>query len=198
VPQSRRANRFCRSNWLDGQYLGKRNKSRSDSIAAVDEVPVRNEVQDMNCIIELMQNLDDRDYCWNFNNISWGKGTIEFRKPPASTTAEEALGWAELVMSFVQASIKNGVREKLKKVPPNVGGLKWFLKQACEPGVNEACRLDVIWKDIPDSAALEPQLWVKEYWGEESRRLEGRLNSLAMADKQKVTEFAKTAKKPYW
>jgi Putative amidoligase enzyme len=198
VPQSRRGNRFCRSNWLDGQYLGKSDKSRSDSIAAVDGVPVRNEVQDMNCIIELMQNLDDRDYCWNFNNICWGKGTIEFRKPPASTTAEEALGWAELVMSFVQASIKNGVCEKLKKVPPNVGGLKWFLKQAYEPGVNEAYRLDVIWKDIPDSAALEPQLWVKEYWGEESRRLEGRLNSLAMADKQKATEFAKTAKKPYW
>lgn len=198
VPPTRRGNHFAKSNWLEGQHLGRKGKTRIESIDAFDTAPTEDEAGDIDTIIEILQDFHDRDYCWNFNNLSWGKGTIEFRKPPASTTADEALSWAELVICFVQAAVKHGIREKLEKVPSNVGGLKWFLQQAYEPGVNEPDRLERIWAGIPDNAALEPQLADEEYWGEEMRRLERKLRAVVAADKARILEFAKTAQKPYW
>lgn len=198
VPQSRRGNRFAKSNWLQGQCLGYEELSRTESIAAIDEIPLVNDQEDIRRVVELMQDVDDRDYCWNFVNLRRSRETIEFRKPPGSASAAEALSWAEFAMSFVQASVKHGTRDRLEKIPSNVGGLKWFLKQAHVPGVNEPSRLERIWKDKPDNAAVEPQPVLEEYWGEQFPRLEARFKKLAAADNVQLLKLAKTVRQPYW
>lgn len=199
MPQDRRGNVFAKSNWLEGHLLGKANKSRRESIAAIDEIPVvDNEALDIIRIIALMQHKGDRDYGWNFINLCCGMATIEFRKPPASTTPEQALSWAELAMSFIQASVRYGTPKRLQRVPSTVGGLRWFLEQARRTGVNEPGRLEWLWAGHADDAALQPQLDSDLYFGEEGLMLEARLRKLAMEDQMQILRFARSAQKPYW
>ncbi|KAI1487097.1 putative amidoligase enzyme-domain-containing protein [Biscogniauxia mediterranea] len=55
-------------------------------------------------------------YKWNFSGLSVpdedgrgrGRGTLEFRQPPGSTTAEEAAAWVELAVCFVAGAIARG------------------------------------------------------------------------------------------
>jgi hypothetical protein len=151
VPPHRRQNRYAKSNWRDGRYLGQENKSRHSSIVEISQTT------GLRQMIEMMQASSDKNYCWNFNNLLDSLRTIEFRKPPASTTAYEALAWTELAMSFVQASVKYGSLAVLRDVPSTVGGLRWFLKQAHIPGMNRPDLLEIIFEGKDLYAALEPQ-----------------------------------------
>ncbi len=196
MPESRRGNKHAKSNWLHGQALGRIDISRLDSIAAIDKVPATDETGNIRQVIQLMQHPDDRDYCWNFSNIIGGKGTIEFRKPPASTTSDEALDWAELAMCFIQAAVRYGDRARLEKVPSIVGGLRWFLEQAHVPGMNEPERLARVF-DQPDSAALEPQFVAEDSWNVEPLSRE-RVTSKVAKDKRRVLATAKSLQTPYW
>jgi len=199
MPRNRRATHFAKSNWLQGHLLGHANKSRLESIAAIDDIPVvgdDDELQDQ--IINLMQCDGDRDYAWNFINLCWGKGTIEFRKPPASTSAEEALCWAELAMSFIQAAVRYGTPRRLQRVPSTVGGLRWFLDQARRSGVNEPHRLDAIFAGHAGHEAVQPQFDPSDYIGEAGRVLVARLRNLAIIDQARIRQFARSATEPYW
>jgi hypothetical protein len=199
MPRTRRMTDYAKSNWLQGHLLGHANKSRRESIAAIDEIPAvgdDNELQGQ--IINLMQGNGDRDYAWNFINLCWGKGTLEFRKPPASTSAAEALSWAELALSFIQAAVRYGTSHRLQKVPSTVGGLRWFLEQARRPGVNEMARLDAIWAGHAEHEAVQPQFDSTDYTGQEGQALAARLRNLAMVDQVRIQRFARSARKPYW
>jgi Putative amidoligase enzyme len=192
MPLNRRQNVYVKSNWLEGELLGKAYKSRRESIAAIDEEG------DMSRVIALMQHSSDRDYCWNFLNLCKGKATIEFRKPPPSTTSEEALSWAEFAMSFIQASVKHGTPNRLQRVPSTVGGLRWFLDQAYRGGLNEPDRLGPIWAGKADNAALQPQLNSVLYQSREKKLLKVKLENLAMEDQCQILQFARSVREPYW
>jgi len=68
----------------------------------------------------------DRYYRWNFNNLlimGTGEpnklkerkiGTIEFRGPPGSATAKEAMKWVQFTTYFVWAAIEKGSEEYFK------------------------------------------------------------------------------------
>jgi Putative amidoligase enzyme len=199
MPQHRRTTNYAKSNWLQGNLLGIANKSRRESIAAIDEIPVAgDDEEDKSRIINLMQDHSDRDYAWNFTNICWGKGTIEFRKPPASTSAAEALSWAELAMSFIQAAIRYGTTNRLQRVPSTVGGLRWFLEQARRTGVNEPARLDCIWANHAEHESVQPQFDSQWWTDHEGRLLQANLKMLAVRDQRLIQQFARSARKPYW
>lgn len=151
----------------------------------------------LNALIPLIQ--DSRDYCWNFLPLL-DRGTIEFRKPPASKTAEEALSWAEFAISFVQASIKCKSAAELRKIPATVGGLRWFCSRCTEPGVNQPHRLQRIWADHGETEALKPVSVHKgdpsNEWTQRTRKI---LNTKAEKDIQQIRAFSKTAgRPPYW
>ena len=190
VPPIRRGNMFARSLWLDSPLLVARNSSRSQLIDDIEAVEYLND------LIPLIQ--EDRDYCWNFFPLfDRDKGTIEFRKPPASTTAREALSWAELAMSFVQASIRYDSIAELKKIPATVGGLRWFLSTFNERGVNETCCLQRIWAGKDDKAAIPPipvtMGKANNAWTKKTMRI---LRSKANQDIQQVWAFRESAGEP--
>jgi Putative amidoligase enzyme len=151
VPADRRQNVWVRSNWRQSPLLMRKGRSRLQSVADIERATTKDEV------ISLMQHTGDNNFTWNFSHLMEQglKQTIEFRKPPASMTSAEALSWAELTMTFVQASIQHGTLSNLRRFEVNIGGLLRFLKQVNVPGVNEPHRLQRIWAGKPLEAAWE-------------------------------------------
>lgn len=194
VPPARRDNDFVKSNWLDSPILAEGDKSRSELISAIEAEG------DIHRLINLMQSKDNRNFAWNFWPL-FGKGSIEFRKPPASTTLEEVLSWAELTLSFVQTAIQCGSAQQLQKVPPTIGGLRWFVLQSAIPGMNEPARMHRLWEGKDPDAALEPipncrAFWI---WDGQKKELEmARLTELAAADQRRINVLKRTAREPYW
>ncbi|KAF7508083.1 hypothetical protein GJ744_009665 [Endocarpon pusillum] len=194
VPKHRRGNEFCKSNWLGSPHLGAANISRPNSIAKIGQI------QDPNELIRCMGNEEDRGYSWNFLSLmEKKKRTLEFRKPPGSTTVEETLSWAEFVLSFIQAAIRCGSAEQLQKVPAHIGGLQWFLKQSNVPGVNEHHRLAGLFAGRDPMATLQPKstyeavsLQLKQLRGAKKMLMEK-----ADADHRRVLDHAKRAQIPY-
>ncbi|KAF7509723.1 hypothetical protein GJ744_007594 [Endocarpon pusillum] len=190
VPPERRWNCYAKSNWIDSLVL--RAKSRPDSIQLVEET------SSMSRLMLLLQPFYERNYCWNFASLVT-KGTIEFRKPPVSTSADEALCWAELAILFIQTSIQCESVEKLQKVPPNVGGLRWFVSQFNVPGKNEPARLERLWQGKHPKAMLQPVPAEQIFPGVPLTPGEKvYLARLARADRQRIEKLAKDAREPYW
>jgi Putative amidoligase enzyme len=151
VPEERRRSGYAKSIWLHSPSFGRGMISRSAAIALIESTGSKQ------CLLQLLQG-SDTYYSWNFRNMAdrEAKKTIEFRKAPASLTAEEVLSWAEFAMNFAQASIEYGSSGRLEDFTPNVGGLRSFLAKVCVPGVNEPRRLERIWAGKKPEAALEP------------------------------------------
>ena len=73
-------------------------------------------------------NPEDRYWGWNFNNLLlMGQneptkakerkiGTVEFRRPPGSETADDVLKWVRFTTRFVWQSIEVGSKEYLQKL----------------------------------------------------------------------------------
>ncbi len=150
VPETRRGNVWAQSNWLESPSFAQRNRSRWESITEIERVIDASE------FLQLMQNFGDPRYAWNFWNLTTANKTIEFRKPPGSVTADEALSWAELALNFIQVSIRLGSSRLLRSYSANIKGLRLFLRQVNEPGVNEPDRLDRLWAGEPPNAAVPP------------------------------------------
>lgn len=194
VPPARRQNDFVKSNWLDSPTLSQEDKSRSELISAIEAEG------DTTHLIKLMQSKDNRNFGWNFWPL-FGKGSIEFRKPPASTTLEEVLSWAELTLSFVQTAIRCETAQQLQEVPPTIGGLRWFVLQSAIPGMNEPARMHRLWEGKDPGAALEPVPNCKAFWvweGEKKAAAMARLKALAAADQRRIDMLKQTAREPYW
>lgn len=194
VPEDRRGNDFCKSNWLGSRQLGAANISRTDSIAKIGKI------QDPSELIRCMGNGEDRGYSWNFLSLmDKNKRTLEFRKPPGSTTVEQTLSWAEFVLSFIQAAIRCGSTEQLLKVPAHIGGLQWFLKQSNVPGVNEHHRLARLFAGQDPMATLQPKTTYEAFSLQltQLRAAKKMLKQKAVADHRRVLDHAKQAKIPY-
>jgi Putative amidoligase enzyme len=190
VPKKRRGNAFAKSNWLDNPCLAQKGISRLDAMTLIGRAQCTDEV------IASVQGKGDRDYAWNFESFI-KHDTIEFRKPPPSLTPAEVLSWAELAMNFVQASIKYGTSEKLQKIPSTVHGLRWLLRQAEVPGMNEPHRLQIIWGRKDANAAVEPEI----VHGSGPKRdvvIEMKLKQMSNEDIKRIRAHAKSAKEPYW
>lgn len=194
VPDVRRGVDAVKSNWLDSPSLMEWNITRAQLIAAIERE------LDNEGIVGLLQRPKDRNYSWNLRSL-FGKKTIEFRKPPASTTSEEALGWAELAISFIQASVGYESVEKLQRVPATIGGLRWFVSQFTVPGVNEPARMQRIWAGKDMNSVVEPlpnPVGVWHWTGTAGREKVERLKGAAAADAERIRKMAMRAREPYW
>lgn len=191
MPPERRGNAFAKSNWLASPVLAQRGLSRADSIALIEQGRWMDEA------LEPVQRFGDRDYAWNFESLI-KHGTIEFRKPPPSLTGDEALGWAELTLNFIQAAIQYGTSERLQKVPSTVRGLRWFLRQVNVPGMNEPSRLQSIWATQKDmDAALEPEHDARK-GSMPDMSMDAKLRQISSEDMKRIRKHAKSAREPYW
>ncbi|KAF7508046.1 hypothetical protein GJ744_009628 [Endocarpon pusillum] len=149
MPDHRRGNGFAASNWLCSPYLRRQGKNRLQSIEAIRKA--NDEVE----VFRLIQGLDNNNFCWNFLTVFGDKGTIEFRQPPASIRVADVLGWAELVMNFIQASLLFGSSAHI--FPANVGGLRSFIEQVNVDGVNKPDWLRHIWEGKRKDMAFRPK-----------------------------------------
>ncbi|KAF7512351.1 hypothetical protein GJ744_001919 [Endocarpon pusillum] len=188
VPETRRGRcEFARSMWIDARKFAAKGRSRAEAILMI------NSVTDFHAFSSLVQPYTLRGYVWNFRSIL-KYYTIEFRKPPASKTADEALGWAELAMSFVQSSIRYGSPERLRLIPPTVGGLRWFLRQNHIARSNEPERLDQIW------AGKDPNAFVEGIPLEDVECPEGmeKIAKMIERDRRDILKQIHSTQEPYW
>lgn len=190
VPSERRGNCYAMSNWLNSLELAQKNRSRPESIAYIETRMNRDQLIATMCG-------NDRDFCWNFRSLlNSDKRTIEFRKPPVSTTAKEALAWAEFAICFIQASIKCESPAKLQQVPPTLRGLLWFLSTNQKLGVNEPDRLEPLWAGKDLNAAFPPV-----YIDLQTRPLDAEeaFHRIQQADMERIQRLASSAgEPPYW
>ncbi len=151
-----------RSNWLDSPFLVRQAKSRCQSIAAIEIAP------DREAVVRLMtgpENKADpwsnRSYAWIFSDL-FDNNMIGFRKPPAPSSANDVLNWAEFLITFIQAAIHSGTSTSLRGFPSDLRGLRSFLAAVpCIAGVNEPRRWQKLWAGKQANAAVEPT----PYWG---------------------------------
>ncbi|RAH84383.1 hypothetical protein BO86DRAFT_454402, partial [Aspergillus japonicus CBS 114.51] len=156
LPEARLSNEYARSNWLDNESFGHRNLSRKQSIQAIENV------SNMRELVLLMNPNHDKMYGWNFLYLlNSPHGTIEFRRGPASTSAQNVFVCIEIAMSFVGAAIQLADVGSLEQVPATVGGLKWFIRSANlpdkVPGLYDSRYLDLLFAGKADSAFREPK-----------------------------------------
>lgn len=198
VPRCRRGNIHAKSNWLHAPGLARTGRSRPESIAALGSVICFRDLVDLLHPTILPNGQYDRSFSWNFS--SWfEKRSIEFRLPPTSLTSKEALSWAELAMSFVQASTRVVSSEQLQTIPPTMGGLRWFVRNyGNEPGVNQPGRLERLWRSAEPGAILEPKPQVSGLKERDRLQLEGRLTTMALADERRIREIVRTSREIYW
>jgi Putative amidoligase enzyme len=189
VPPERRGGEceWAKSSWLDSEHLALENRSRDRSMDFFDTVT------DFYSFLSVMNPEGERGYSWNFRSIQ-KYYTIEFREPPASTTVDQVLSWAEFAMSFIQASIEHGLPEKLRIVPSTIGGLSWFLEQGYVDGMNDHDRLKTLWADKEMNEFVEPKAMRLYLSPEETQNIE-RERKL---DKGQIKVSKMTRKAPYW
>lgn len=135
VPEYRRGNSYMKSNWLDNSKLALRSKSptSSNSRDRPRPKPTRSRRADVpsHCRQLLSMEL----------HLLAAAPHDRIPQSQASTTAREALMWAEFAMSFILSAMQtDDVVKYLNTTPPNVAGLRRFLLQdkkephLCEPG----------------------------------------------------------------
>jgi Putative amidoligase enzyme len=156
VPAERRYNYYSKGNWINNRNLAGRNLSRIDSIAKIEACENKGQ------LISLMHPGLDRYFGWNFWSLN-KLNTIEFRKGAGSRNADEALAWAELAMTFVQSAMKSIITpDLLRRIPPNIRGLQWFLlqDQAVE-GISDPRYLAPLFADKLPHASVTPLLYLQ-------------------------------------
>jgi Putative amidoligase enzyme len=179
VPQSRRANSYAKSNWLDNVNFWVEKKSPRQAIEEIGNARARQEV------VELMTPGLDKWFAWNFRSIL-DLRTLEFRKAGASTTVQEALAWAEFAMTFVLSAMQTeNTPAYLNTLPPNVDGLRRFLLKEKRPADAPMCNpeyLKPLWAGKTGKESLQPQpalaAWESQSqkqkaarWAEKTRQL---------------------------
>jgi Putative amidoligase enzyme len=148
VPPHRRGdvNRYAQNLWFGPLHSDIRSINRLELLKSIDDIT------DFDTFRRTI-NPVGRYHSWNFCSIA-KYYTVELRKPPACTTAEKALGWAEVAMAFVQSSIKCGTEDVLRSIPSTVGGLRSFLERGHVSGINELERLDTIFEGVNPGLAI--------------------------------------------
>ncbi|KAH7036026.1 putative amidoligase enzyme-domain-containing protein [Microdochium trichocladiopsis] len=133
LPEDRRGNEYAASNWIDNAYL--KRLSRQQAIDRIEQCRTQDE------LIQLMNpgGAQDRYYGWNFQALN-KLSTVEFRRGPASSTADQVLHWVELATTFLRASIHLPSSGALSRLPPNIGGLLHFLHSGHQdhPGLGDS------------------------------------------------------------
>lgn len=188
VPQHRRKQSdYARSVWVDSPDLAANGVSRIEAMLMISQIT------DLHKLLSLMNPNFRRGFSWNFRSII-KYYTVEFRKPPASKTAQEALNWAEFAMTFVQTAIRYGTLERLVVIPPTVGGLRWFLRQTCVPRLNKPGRLEAIWKGKYPNAFIE----ARPLGNQESEVQLSKINQMIEADRKRIIKLTASTAEPYW
>ena len=147
LPPERRGNQWTKSNRVDNPKFY--NRTLIECFKLINQCS--NNVE----IANLMNNGGDRFYGWNFLNLfHGGKMTIEFRRGPGITRAQECLNWVEFAVTFVRAAKRVGAPEKLVKITDDVKGLERFVEAGMVKGMNIPDLLKPIFKG--KSGRLDP------------------------------------------
>jgi hypothetical protein len=192
LPENRRANEYSKSNWMDNPNFAYSKLSRGDSIALIEKCTT------MRDLVLLMNPNHDKMFGWNFLYLlNDPKGTIEFRRGAASVRVQDVFMWVELAMSFIQASVRIGLPENLRKIPRTVGGLRWFIDNAGLPnqvhGMNDKRYLDLIFAGKRQDGTLSPKPL-----GNLSKEKAEKLLKKKEEDKTKNIMESKVMQAPYW
>lgn len=105
---------------------GEVNKTRAQSIAALEDAPGKSQVIRM---IQERGHVYCRQHYYNFWSFVWRlvKEPTQFRNFAAFQVAAEAVSWVEFAESFIQAALECASPAKLQETEPNHEGLRHFM-----------------------------------------------------------------------
>jgi hypothetical protein len=176
LPLHRRQNVWAKSNFYDNEHF------TPGSLTSIFNIIDR--CQSIPGVLELMNDGDDKYFGWNFLNLlNNNMATIEFRRAPGVTDAEDCLAWVEFTVTFVEASVQYGatLADKHWGVVANVQELKEFLGRVTVSG-GEPARLRDIFRG--KSGALFPQKVKKNLFGYSSDEMK-KIETLQAKEKKK-------------
>lgn len=116
-------------NWRDNPCLGggEAKLSRAESIAVIENIMPNPKQGDMAPLFELIHPSygDGVEYCWALHDMA-SSGLIQHCKLPACRTAEDAIRWTELTLSFVLGALACRPQD-LQKIKATNTGLRAFM-----------------------------------------------------------------------
>lgn len=191
----RRSNRFAKSNWADSHYLAQDGRSRADSIVYLSRE------SRLNYLVTAMHgSRQGNHFAWGFDSLAapgYHEKWFTYRKPPAATSGEEVLAWAELTVTFIQAALACPGPEALQRVPATIGGLTWFTRSFKGiPGANDPRRLLPLWRAHKRNETAQPLAVFEGLEGEKKMHIMTTLQRLVVEERRLVAQ-TKT-KEPYW
>jgi hypothetical protein len=102
---------------------------------------------------------DMRGVSMNFKSIISNCGTVEFRRPPGVTTAEEARRWAAFALGFVSASLdpKSGLNKQWSSMPGKDNATVRNLQEFVKNGLMRLAALTnkTSWKNEVDTSSFK-------------------------------------------
>lgn len=153
VPPSHRRNERLLSHHRDGPVGAGSPRTSEGRLRSIAKI---NDARDAREIHALMQRDRNPQHCWHLQPTNSGtRATIAFHKPPGFVTANEALGWAELAISFLQAARRCGYLPMLNAHSANTGGLARFLTLGHMQGVSQPWLWRAIFAGTDPTAAIE-------------------------------------------
>ncbi len=118
-------------NWRDGDKFGKENRSRPQSIAAIEDFVSRLEEsnprhwEQLRAFLTPSAPQDPGEWVWNL--LSGSERGMDIRRVATVPRAGDAVNWPEFVLSFVQASIACKSPQQLQSFECSPEGLRCFL-----------------------------------------------------------------------
>jgi hypothetical protein len=152
LPEERRGNEYCRSNWIDNANFGYKKLSRQGAISFLERCTTVNEV------IDAMNPEGSRYFGWNFQALK-KYDTVEFRRGAASTSLNDVFMWVELATTFLRASLRTNSARDLVTFDANLEGLKTFLSKGIDDaaGAGDSRYLAALFSGKNPKARLDPK-----------------------------------------
>lgn len=148
------------SNWLRSPCLGRVGKSRSQSIAAIQQADRVDQVVRLMYGDHSAGDLEGmvRQFDWNLRRTLRSKQAVQFTKAPGCVNSPEMLAWAHFTMTFIQAAMRHGTPGELEACGPHISGLRSFLGTGHVTGVTDPRMCGKVLAGGPAKAALETDL----------------------------------------
>lgn len=194
IPQLEDGGLNYASNWVQSWDLAPSGRSRLDSIDFIEASA------SLDAVASLMQrNSPPGSFTWAFKQLTQPQERIEFHRSPPCHNADEAIRYPEFTMCFVRAAMGCS-KEQMLGIPPNVGGLRWFLDRFRVLWLYNNCQqMPRIWRGVPFDAMSEPRRpdWTTEQQNFIRQRGLSDVEEMMREDLERCRQAARNAQTPY-
>jgi hypothetical protein len=119
-------------NWRENPLLGQSNQTQAQSIALIEDIPITGTGGSGPMPQDLVSSIMGHDTVWSETRYLWylryrQTDVMTFCKPVVCESAEDAVRWSDLILSFIRAALACPSPTRLQMIAMNHCGLQYFL-----------------------------------------------------------------------